>query len=131
MNFIIPKIAQMNIRRDGFNVVVEIDGRKVADVPWNIALELGRGITMQARRVEEVVKAEEIIADQALLIRTGIPIGLSSNPDIVKASGNEAVHNPTLRKYIPDTSGIGAINSRGIVGRPRVIKHKGPVTLEE
>lgn len=125
MDIVIPKTRQANVRKDGHRVVILLDGQRAADLPWEAALELAKGITVQARRIEEEIKAEQIVLDQALLIRTGAPIGLSSNPAILNEAGKEAVYNSELRRYFPDTSGIGAINSRGIVGRPTLIKHKG------
>ena len=123
MNLVIPQTRQASVRKEGHRVVIILDG-KGADLPWEAALELGRGIITQARRIEEEIKAEEIIADQAFLIRSGAPFGLSRNLSILNEAGKEAVYNPELRHCIPSTGGIGAINSRGIIGQPNLIQHR-------
>lgn len=120
----VPKLRKVNVRRDGHRVLLVVDGRRAADLPWEMALEVAKAITLQARDIEEDIKHEPIIADSALLIRSGAPIGLSSNPAILNEAAKEAVHNTRLRRHIPSTSGIGAINSKGIVGKPRLIKHR-------
>jgi len=118
----VPKIKQATIRREGLNVLIFMDGQKVADLPWDAALLLAKAMTIQARRIEEQVKADKIIYDQAILMRSGAPFGLSSHPVIINEAKKEAVHNPTLRKYLTGkrAGGIGG----SIVGSPTVIRHK-------
>jgi len=118
---IVPKITQATIKRDGSDVLIVMDNRRVLALPWDAALVMAKAITIQARRIEEEVKALEIIADQALLMRSGAPFGLSSHPVIIEEAKKEAVHNPKLRKYITGkrAGGIGG----SIVGAPNVIRH--------
>ncbi len=92
--------TSITVRHDGPNVLLIIDGR-ATELPWNAALDAANAIREQARKAEEIAKAEGIIFDQALLIRTGAPIGFSSNPDIQKEAGKEAGWNSRLRRYIP------------------------------
>ena len=87
------------------------------DVPWNMALSIGRSLIKQAKIVEEHVKAPGIIKDQALLQRVGFPIGLTNNPAIQKEAMKEAVNSKELRKAFP-----GGIKSQSAVGTPTVIK---------
>lgn len=117
----VPKITQAIIKRDGSDVLIVMDNRRVLALPWDAALVLSRAITIQARRIEEEVKALSIIDDQALLIRSGAPFGLSSHPGIIEEAKKEAVHNPKLRKYLTGkrAGGIGG----SIVGEPNVIRH--------
>jgi predicted ATPase len=97
----VPKIRQLNVRIEGRDVVVLEAGQAVLILPWDAALALANTIRMQARRIEEHVKANGVIADQALLMRAGIPIGLSTNPEIMKAAAKEAAWNTELRRAIP------------------------------
>ena len=115
----VPKIARAVVKKDGADVLIVIDGQKYCRLPWDAALELARAITIQARRIEEQVKALSIVKDQALLMRSGAPFGLSSHPDIIAEAKKEAVHNKELRKAVLGR-GIGG----PILGAPRVIKHK-------
>ena len=121
MPVFIPKIAQVAVRRDGIDVVLIVNGRRVVELPWDAALLIAKGITIQARRVEEQLKHSAIAFDQAILMRKGLPIGLTSNPHILKEAKSEALYNPKLRKYIPLAGNIG---SQEIVGAPTIIKHK-------
>ena len=120
---IVPKIKRASIERDGIDVVVIMNGRRVLDVPWDAALQLARAITIQARRIEEQVKALDIIADQALLMRSGAPFGLTSHPDLIAEAKKEAVNNPKLRKYLTGKR-AGGIGSDSVVGKPTIIQHK-------
>ena len=124
VQIIVPQMRQVNVRRDGHRIVLLVDGQGIADLPWEMALEVAKALTIQARRVEEEVKHEQIISDSALLIRTGARIGLTNNPAILNEAAKEAVYNTELRRHHPSTSGIEGINSKGIVGRPRLIKHR-------
>ena len=119
---IVPKIKRASIERDGIDVVVVMNGRRVLDVPWDAALQLARAITIQARRIEEQVKALRIIDDQALLIRTGAPFGITNHPALMKEAKKEAANNDKLRKYIPHVS--DSIRSKEAVGTPTIIQHK-------
>ena len=121
-DIIVPKIKQASIERDGIDVVVVMDGRRILDVPWDAALQLARAITIQAKRIEEQVKALKIIDDQALLIRTGAPFGLTNHPALMKEAKKEAANNDKLRKYIPHVS--DSIRSREAVGTPTITLNK-------
>ena len=109
---------QITIRREDTRVLLLKNGVLIADMPYDKALSVARGLSLKAREAEEIVKAEQVIADNALLLRTGAPIGLSSNPDIIHESIKEAVNNRELRRYLP-----GGIKSQSVVGRPSLIQH--------
>ena len=109
---------KLAIRQEGTCVLFIVDGRLVLTLPWEAALDLARGITIKARAAEEIAKVERVIADQALLIRTGAPIGLTNNPDIQAEAAKEAVSSRDLRRYLP-----GGVKSEEKFGRPTVIRH--------
>jgi len=114
----VPQIRQVDVKMDGLDVVLVEKGSAILRLPWDAAIALGRAIITQGRRIEETVKANKIIQDQAFLIRKGIPIGLSSNPKILDEAVKEAQFNKELRKQIPAAS----IESTSIVGRPTIIQ---------
>ena len=113
------KITQVTVRRDGLDVVLVVNGQRIIDIPWDAALMLARAMTVQAHNIEEQVKAPAIAFDQGLLMRKGIPIGLTSDPRILHEAGNEAAWNPLLRKALP-----GGIRTLEAVGAPSVTKHR-------
>ena len=92
-------MRNVRIHQEGPEVLLIIDGRALK-MPWNVALDVGKAIIKKARSAEEIAKAESIIFDQALLIRTGAPLGFTDNPDIQAEAAKEAAHNPQLRKYL-------------------------------
>ena len=119
----VPKIREAQIGQEGTRVIVIVDGKAVIDLPWDAALQLANGIRVKAKQAEELVKANQIIEDQAVLTRLGIPFGLSNNPDIQKEACKEAAHSSFLRKAIP-VSRAGGIRSQAVFGTPTLIKHK-------
>ena len=99
------------------------DGR----LSWESADFIALLSTRAARQAEEYCKANRIIMDNALLQRSGFPIGLSDHPKIKDESIKEALHNRDLRRYLPYQKknvgiGIGNIKSRGVVGTPSLTK---------
>ena len=110
-------MARIRIRTEGAEVILIADGKAVLAAPWNAALDIAHELVAAARRAEEYAKAENIIFDNALLIRSGAPFGLSNNRDIVAESIKEAAHNTTLRRHM-----LGGIKSTAILGTPEVRK---------
>ena len=115
----VRKIEKVTARQNGANVIVVMENRRSLDMPWDAALALAKAIYVQARRAEEHAKALTIVQDQALLIRSRAPFGLTNNPDIIAEAKKEAVCNPTLRKFVPPKN-IGG----PILGTPKVIRHR-------
>ena len=110
-------------------VIFVFDGKVVfgGGVPWEQADLIARQATRAARLAEEICKANRIIMDNALLQRSGFPIGLSDHPKIKDETIKEALHNRDLRRYLPYQkknvgNGIGNIKSRGVVGTPSLTK---------
>ena len=110
---------QIRIQREGTRVLVVKNGVLVADLEWQAALDLGRGLTQVAHRAEEYANAEQIIFDQAILTRAGAPFGLTNNPILLAEAGKEAAWNKYLRRYMPH-----GIQSKGIVGTPAICMTK-------
>lgn len=118
---LVRKVSKVNIRQDGLDVVLLSDGRRVLEVPWDAALQLGHAVIVQARRIEERLRAENIAFDQAILMRSGMPFGLTSNPMIIDMAKKEAAHNSLLRKNVPKAGGV---ESQEAVGAPKIIRHR-------
>lgn len=118
-----PKSDSVTVKQDGDNVIITSKNGTSIVMPWDAAIELSRAITTQARRVEEWQKANGIIQDQAILIRLGIPLGLSNNPNIKKEAFKEAAWNSDLRRFIQGAR-VKGIPSGEAFGTPTLIMHK-------
>jgi len=119
----VPRVRTVDVRQEGTRVLVIEDGRTILDMPWDGALALARAIHVKGKAAEELAKAAEIIFDQAILQRLGVPLGLTSNPDMQKVACVEAAWNSDLRRWIR-SGRAGGIASQAVFGVPRVIKHK-------
>jgi hypothetical protein len=119
---LIPQVQEVRVRCDGPRVLLILGGRLLLDLPWDAAIALSRAIYQQAKRAEELAKAEQIVMDQALVTRLGLPFGLSSHPVILDEACKEAAWNRDLRRYIPAARAKG-IESQSVVGEPTVIRH--------
>ena len=121
---------KIRVIHDGNGKVVYLfNGKNLfgGSLSWESTDFIARLSTQAARLAEEHCKANRIIMDNALLQRSGFPIGLSDHPKIKDESIKEALHNRDLRRYLPFhkpnvAKGIGDIKSRGVVGTPSLIK---------
>lgn len=116
------RLSAVTIRREGPDVVLlDQQGRLVMRLPWGAALRLGQAITTQARRIQETadpLTRKRVVADQALLNRIGVPIGLINDPALKDEAMHEAAWNSDLRRYLP-----GGIRTQEAVGTPAIIQH--------
>lgn len=115
-------MQRIRIGQDGPNVIISFDGKPI-EMPWNAALDVSKALTIKARAAEEIAKAEGIIFDQALLVRTGAPLGFTDNPDIQKEAAKEAGWNSKLRRFIP--GGVHRRSQeRGQLGSPTISQER-------
>jgi hypothetical protein len=103
---------------DATHTLMVFQGRVVASIPWQACLEVGASFTVAARKGEELAKAPDIIAQDALLVRTGAPFALTDNPRIRDASYNDAQWDPHVRRAMP----LRAVPSPRQCGTPTLIK---------
>jgi hypothetical protein len=106
------------VRQDYDRVQLVVDGKLIADMPWQKALALADAIRAQAKRAEEWANAEAIAMDHAILLRAGFPIGLTNHPTIQAEAAKIAAWDSDLRRYMP-----GGIKSQEQVGTPAIIQH--------
>lgn len=127
-NIVVPKLKQLDVRLDeaGGHVVILSEGREAARFPvGEVAERVAKAILIQSKRGEEVLNAENIILDNAILLRAGASIGLSNHPKIREETAKEAVSNRNLRRYMP-----GGVRGRTMFGTPTIIKHDPPAKRE-
>lgn len=109
---------QLAIRREGNRILILRNGVLILEMPYHAALELSKGLHIKAKQAEEEACAEQIIADQSLLIRAGAPFGLTAHRAILRESIKTAQTDRNLRRYLP-----GGIPSQSIVMSPSVNQH--------
>lgn len=97
---LIPNTTQAVVRQEGREILLIVNGRAVLQMPWDAALVLSRAIYTQAKKAEELANADLLIADNALLMRAGIPLDLTTRPELLNESRKEAAWNSSLRRYI-------------------------------
>ncbi len=106
---------EIRVVQNGTSVVIVAGGTSI-QMPWQVAAELSAALRQVGKRSEEWESAQRIAADQAVLLRAGAPIGLTSNPLIQDEAAGLAAHDRGLRRYMP-----GGVKGRAHVGIPRVI----------
>jgi len=114
----IPKLKNVTVRLEGKSVQLIEEGMLILEMPYQAALDIARAIRSQAMKASQMANVQRVISDQALLIRKGVPLRLTSRPDVFKEAGNEAAHNRDLRRFLP-----GGIPSGVAFGCPAV-RHK-------
>lgn len=112
-------LESLTIRREGSKVLLLSHGILIAEMPWQAADDLANALKAKARQCEEQEKAEQIIADNAVLLRAGFPLGLTNRFDMMKETIKEAITSRRLRRYMP-----GGVKSQEVFGTPAVIRHK-------
>lgn len=111
----------LTIADEGGTVVLVLNGKRMCDMPPDIAKQVSQLLYQKATLADEYINANRIIMDQAIMQRAGVPFGLSSNRKIQDAARCEAQWNTSLRKSMP----IRGVEPKGIVGAPSLRKSKG------
>ncbi len=110
---------EIKLIRHGDRVCILINGKLSADLPAEVALQVGAGLIAHGRSIMNDRDPEKQIIDQAILNRAGIAIGLTDNPKVLKEAFKEAQWNTDLRKKMPHAKGIP---SSEVVGTPTVTR---------
>jgi hypothetical protein len=118
-HIIAARIRDITVRQEGNRVILIEDGKAILDVPWQYADKIAKAMRSKARAAEEQDKAPAIAMDAAIVLRAGLPFGLSSDPKIMAESRKLAAHDRDLRRYMP-----GGIKSQQQFGQPAVTVHK-------
>jgi hypothetical protein len=108
----------LTVRQDGTHVLLLKNGMLIARVPWQAAKLVSQALRRKAQAAEETAYALRIAGDQAVLLRAGVPIGLTDHPRIQREAAHQAAWDRTLRRFMP-----GGVRSQACVGRPTVIAH--------
>lgn len=94
-------MTSVRIRQEGVNVVIiSEDGRTLLDVPYTAALAIAKEMISLAKQCEAIAQRENIIRDQAILLKTGLPISLTSDKYMQQEAAKEALYDRDLRRYM-------------------------------
>lgn len=106
------------VRHEGARTIVAFEGKCVLDLERRISDALAVALRVKARKVEEREKAEAIAMDHAILIRAGVPLGLSNSTRIQDEASKLAAWDTALRRNMP-----GGVRSTEVFGTPEIIVH--------
>ena len=112
----------IRVRADKGYVYLLVQGRPALELPWEAAVQLAKAIRTKAMEARENVQHDIVIADQAMLMGLGSPLGLSRNPKLLREARKDAEHllRPGhLRRKKP----AGGITSPEAVGMPAIAVH--------
>lgn len=101
MQFLKRELIAVRVSHDGDHVQLVVNGSLVFNVPWEEALSIAKMLWQHAKLAEETAKAEEIIRQEAALMRSGAPIGLVTRWDMKLEAGKEAAWG-WVRRYLPN-----------------------------
>lgn len=101
---------------DQGKVLLLVDGKLVAELPWQLADKVGNLLKGAARVVENAENPIELIKSQTELIKMGIPVAMSHDPRILKEANHELRND---RDFCNQNSGI-SVPYKGVVSSPLV-----------
>jgi len=117
VQIIVPKLEEAKVGIDGKCVVLSTKS-VIIKLPYQVVPTIARAMNMKAKEIDEIVNVHRLIGDQAFMMRSGAPFGLTNNPAIQKAAAHEAQFNDKLRKHLP-----GGVKGKSLIGTPTIIKH--------
>ena len=114
-------IFPVRIRRIDQDILVEDarSGNALFILPIEAAHRVGEAMISKARDIESEDISDELAFDQGILLRKGVPLGLTSNPRIQDEAAKIAAWDGRLRRYI--RGGVRRLNH---VGTPGIKKEK-------
>jgi hypothetical protein len=95
-------------------ILAELQNKMWLEAPYDKAYAIAKAAYTKAREIEAdtVSVAERQIADQALLMRLGVPLQITED-------------QRKLREAVKEAVAAGGIRSRGIVGKPSILQTGG------
>lgn len=107
-------LKSLTVRHEGKKVLLLAGGVLLAEMDWRKADEFTKALNRHARLAEEEEKANQVVADAALMLRSGAPFALSNRLDIMREAAKEAYWNRDLRRYLP------MVKTKGVVYAPKI-----------
>lgn len=128
------EVAAVRVRRDDESIIVDqpMTGRVFGVWPLAAAHEIGEAMLAKARELETKERADQVAYDQAILLRSGKPFGLTSDPVLQDEAGKLAAWDSSLRRYLPGgIRGLRGIHGQEQFGAPKLVRGRAPFTLQE
>jgi len=101
----------ITVKQHKGSIVLELDGKYICDMPWDVAQDLARAVISVSKLAEEHEDAPRIIKQDAMLIRSGAPLSLTNNKKIREAAYQAAQWDRDLRqmpiKGVPSPKEVG------------------------
>lgn len=113
---LLGEIKELSVRAEGDRVILLQDGRLVVSMPIAAARALIRALQVKTLEAEEENQAQAIAYDQAVLLRSGIPLGLSLRRDIQHEARQLAAWDSDLRRYIVKKKHVNKVGQPTIIG---------------
>lgn len=124
-NLVTGGIQAVSVRHEAGFVFLIVNGKKILDCPPEVARQIAAAFAHQAGKAEEFLNPERAIEDQAILIRSGIPIRTATNPGMLREAVKESQHSPRLRRYISGRRARG-VPSAEKLGLPKISTEPAP-----
>lgn len=105
--------------QNGPRVLILVNGKLLADLDCDAAIETGKAFLSVGRSAQEVRDVEKVAQDSALLLRVS-GLGLAHNQAVASEAYKRAQWDRGLRKV----RAIEGIPSESKVGRPSLINRK-------
>lgn len=106
-------VGEVTINAAGPALMFTLQGRNWFACNYRQAPAIAQGLTGIARQIEEEVKHKQLIEDEAILLRTGLPVGLATNSKIKR----EAL------KRAEDVRFPGMVEPKSVFYPPALIQH--------
>ena len=99
---------------DHYKVLLLVSGKRLASMGYKTAYHFGKALMYVAGLVEHLELPDRIIGDQAILMASGMPIGLTDNIDLRKEAQKTAETDRDIRRYIGTSKGISEQETMGV-----------------
>lgn len=106
-------VGEISIKAAGPALIVELQGKRWFECNYREAPVIYKGVLTVTRAMEEEANAQAVISDEAFLLRTGLPVGLSSNSKIKREAWKQA----------EDVNFPGMVEPQTVFYPPTIILH--------
>lgn len=82
-------MQHMGVREEAEKVVLVVDGKRV-ELPWQVAETIGKTLMQASRGVRDREDHARLVFDQAVALKSALPLLLTGEKGIVKEAAVEA-----------------------------------------
>jgi len=107
-------VSGITVESAGPALIFQIQGKRWFECNYRTAPQIAEAIRNIAATIEEEHKAAQVISDEAFLLRTGLPVGLTRNTQIIKEAWKKA----------EDVKFDGMVEPKEVFYPPMIIQHQ-------